>query len=116
MRVLCMLSLVGLVAAIAAGCGESSGPVAYAAFRYTDLSGKALQIAGQPAPSIAEQGSLIRRDKTVLQTGQEAVQELWIVDPMEVPPNEYKFGATPEGLVTVTGGSLKSYVITPPKF
>ncbi len=98
------------------GCGEKVNSAAYASFRYTDLNGAPIPLQGQPDSSIVEHGLLLRRDKTRLPDGREAIQEIWVVDPVQAAPPEYRLRMTEDGLVSLSGGSFRDYTLTPPQF
>jgi hypothetical protein len=113
-RVGVVLALLAVLVALGAGCADTGYRPAYAVFRFTDANGQPIQVVGQRAASTHEPGVVLTRNETALTDGRNAVQELVVIDPLELPAAEYKLGATPEGFVTVTGGSLENYVVTPP--
>jgi hypothetical protein len=108
------LAALVVLTALAASCSDTGYRPAYAVFRFTDANGQPIQVVGQRPQSTHEPGVVLKRNETVLTDGRSAVQELVVVDPLELPAVEYRLSSTPEGLVTVTGGSLEDYVVTPP--
>ena len=87
---------------------------AYAAFRYVTDSGSPIPVAGQDVAKAAQRGVRIAANHTQLPGGRQAIQELWVFDPIELPPARYQLSATPEGWVVITGGSFSGYVVPPP--
>ncbi len=113
MRIFCVAAVaVGLAAAI--GCAPQGFQPAHAVFRFTDTDGNVIQIVGQQ-PQDLEQGVVVKSSPTVLPDGREAVQDIVVLDPMEIPPNEYRLESLPGGLVAISGGSFDHYVLTKPK-
>jgi hypothetical protein len=111
-----VLVLLALGAVLVASCEQSGYRPAYAIFRFTDVNGQPIQIVGQRPQSTHEPGVVLKRNPTVLPDGRKATQEVVVIDPLELPASEYKVTPSPDGLISVTGGSLKDYVITAPKF
>lgn len=111
-----MLSLALLAAALGLlACEQSGYRPAFAVFRFTDANGQPIQLVGSAPLNAHEPGVVLARNRTSLPDGRQVVQELVAVDPLELPATEYTVGRTSAGLVTVTGGSLDGYVVTPPK-
>ncbi len=113
MRILVVIGS-ALALALAVGCAPQGFQPANAVFRFTDANGNLIQVIGQQ-PQDLEQGVVVKSSPTVLPDGREAVQDIVVFDPMEVPPNEYVLESLPGGLVSITGGSFDHYVLTRPK-
>lgn len=98
------------------GCAEKVSQPAYAAFRYVSEHGDVLAVGDPPPAELTERGILIRQDQTRLPDGRKAVQQIWVVDPLEATPPEYRVYMTQDGLVALSGGSFDEFVLTPPTF
>lgn len=98
------------------GCAEKVSEPAYAAFRYVTERGDVVTV-GEPAPpGLVERGILIRQDRTTLPDGQQVIQQIWVFDPLEATPPEYRVYTTEDGFAAISGGSFRDLVITPPTF
>ncbi len=114
-RSLGLLVLLAVVGVWLAGCESGGFKPAYAVFRFTDANGQPIQVIGQRALTSHEPGVVLARNAATLGDGRAVVQELVVVDPLELAASEYRVDTTPEGFVSITGGSLENYVVTPPK-
>lgn len=98
------------------GCAEKGTQPAFAAFRYVTEDGQDLAVGGPTPAELVDRGILIRQDHTTLPDGRRAVQQIWVVDPLEIPPAEYRVYMTKDGYVAISGGSFQEFVLTPPAF